>query len=265
MLEASCSSHALSLDKWVENGLHAPKGKREAQQPPLCTSAWCSAWADACPWGNWTRKAQCASALGADVPWGYETWQGKYKDNSARQVVKCNFRSHAGKVREKKTEKTELFASLKCLFFHLLWSICIMLCVCVLLFCLAFCLGMFFKNETFFVCATLAASLWTPAKHSVFTVIIKYQILGASQCSYIQSLGRGRSWAQGRGHHCGWCHHPQRANPSCTQTHLPVQFPAHLRSISLACTAIMCLFGFKAHGFEFRQGMMPSVVWVEVW
>lgn len=33
-----------------------------------------------------------------------ETWQGMYKDNSARQVAKCNFRSHAGKGREKRED-----------------------------------------------------------------------------------------------------------------------------------------------------------------
>lgn len=36
------------------------------------------------------------------VPSEEETWQEMYKDNSARQVVKCNFRSHAGKGREKR-------------------------------------------------------------------------------------------------------------------------------------------------------------------
>lgn len=33
--EASRSSHALSPVKWVETGLHAPKWRREAQQPPM--------------------------------------------------------------------------------------------------------------------------------------------------------------------------------------------------------------------------------------
>lgn len=57
---------------------------------------------------------------GASVLCRGETWQAIYKDNSERQVVKCNFRSHAGKKREKRdTEKTELFGTLECLIFHL--------------------------------------------------------------------------------------------------------------------------------------------------
>lgn len=62
----------------------------------------CSACADAYPQGNWTRRAWYASAQGTAVPRGDETWQERYKDNSARQVVKCNFGSHAGKGREKR-------------------------------------------------------------------------------------------------------------------------------------------------------------------
>lgn len=52
--------------------------------------------------------------------------------------------------------------------------------------------------KSFFVCATLAASVWAPANYSVFTAIRRCQLLGASQCNGNQSLGKGAKLGTGR-------------------------------------------------------------------